>query len=108
MSGSCQDFPRRRDKVSFEIVGRVAVNGDVNVSRSRSFVTGDVDVLVERHDLPQIVCVAESVGYHAKKMIGGFMLIRPGQDVVEAVRLMFLGEEPRSTPSVAKSPNRPG
>jgi hypothetical protein len=40
-------------------------------------VTRDVDLLVRRSDLQRIAEAAEPLGYHAKKMMGGYALIRP-------------------------------
>jgi hypothetical protein len=40
---------------------------------------------------------AEAHGYAAKKMMGGFMLIRPDQKVAEAVHIMFVGEKSKTT-----------
>src|SRR5205823_4210879 len=39
----------------------------------------------------------ESVGYRAKKMMGGYMLIRPDQHSAEAVHVLFVGEKSKST-----------
>ncbi len=88
----------REANVPFEVVGGVAVNAHVlGVRRSRSFVTRDIDVLVQRQDLDKIVTAAQSAGYAGRRIVGGFMLIRPQQDPEEAVHLLFVGEKPRST-----------
>jgi len=88
----------REAKVPFEIIGGVAVNAHIlGVRRSRSFVTRDIDLLVQRPDLQNILASAESAGYTGRKMMGGFMLIRPGQEVAEAVHLIFVGERSKST-----------
>lgn len=90
----------RDAKVSFEVFGGVAVNAHVlSAHRSRSFVTRDIDLLIQRHDLSKVILAAESAGYTARKVIGGFMLIRPGQQAEEAVHLRFVGEKPRSSHS---------
>ncbi|SPF38272.1 conserved hypothetical protein [Candidatus Sulfopaludibacter sp. SbA4] len=84
--------------VQFEVVGGVAVNAHIlALHRSRSFVTRDIDLLVNRSDLQQIAEAAEPLGYHAKKMMGGYTLIRPEQDLAEAVHLIFVGEKSKST-----------
>lgn len=88
----------RNAKIPFEVVGGVAVNAHILVvHRSRSFVTRDIDILVQRHDLQNIVTSAQSAGYTGRKVIGGFMLIRPGQQPEEAVHLLFVGEKTRSS-----------
>ena len=61
--------------------------------RSRSFVTRDVDLLVDRRELPTIVAAGRAAGYEAKKIVGGYMLIRSGQTPAEAVHLIFAGEK---------------
>jgi hypothetical protein len=60
-------------------------------------VTRDFDLLVCRNDLQRIAETAESLGYHARKMMGGYTLIRPEQDHAEAVYLHFAGERSKST-----------
>jgi hypothetical protein len=88
----------REANVPFEVVGGVAVNAHVlGVKRSRSFVTRDIDLLVQRHDLEMIVAAAQPAGYAGKEITGGFMLIRHDQEPEEAVHLLFVGEKPRST-----------
>jgi hypothetical protein len=88
----------RQAGVPFEVVGGVAVNAHiVTVRRSRTFVTRDIDLLVQRDDLQKIVAAAEGAGYAGRKIIGGFMLIRPGQEPEEAVHLLFTGEKARSS-----------
>jgi len=84
--------------VLFEVVGGVAVNAHIySLHRSRSFVTRDIDLLVRRHDLPRVAEAAQPLGYIAKKMVGGYTLIRPGQDLAEAIHLLFVGEKSKST-----------
>jgi hypothetical protein len=84
--------------VPFEVVGGVAVNAHIfSLHRSRSFVTRDIDVLIHRNDLERVAKAAESLGYRAKKMMGGYTLIRPEQDLAEAVHLLFVGERSKST-----------
>jgi hypothetical protein len=84
--------------VQFEVVGGVAVNAHIVVlHRSRSFVTRDIDLLVHRTDLQRITKIAESLGASARKMMGGYTLIRPEQDLAEAVHLLFVGEKSKST-----------
>jgi hypothetical protein len=84
--------------VRFEIVGGVAVNAHIFLkNRGRSFVTRDIDVLLHRSDLERVANAAEALGYKARKMVGGFMLIRPEQDAGEAVHILFVGEKSKST-----------
>lgn len=85
-------------KVAFEVIGGMAVNAHLVSSHqgSRAFVTRDIGLLVERNDLPAIVQAAEAAGYTARKIIGGHMLIKPGQQPAEAVHLVFAGERSRS------------
>jgi hypothetical protein len=56
-------------------------------------VTRDIDLLVRRHDLPRVAEAAQPLGYIARKMVGGYTLIRPGQDLA----LLFVGEKSKST-----------
>jgi hypothetical protein len=84
--------------VTFEVIGGVAVNAHILPhDRSRSFVTRDVGLLVDRRELPTIVAAGRAAGYEAKKIIGGYMLIRSGQTAAEAVHLIFAGERSKST-----------
>lgn len=84
--------------VLFEVVGGVAVNAHILAHhRSRSFVTRDIDLLVRRSDLERISKAAETLGYRARKMMGGYMLIRPDQEAGEAIHLLFVGEKSKST-----------
>ena len=80
--------------VPFEVIGGMAVNAHLlaNQQRSRTFVTRDIDLLVQRADLPAIIRAAEAAAYTPKKMMGGFMLLRPGQQPAEAAHLVFVGE----------------
>ena len=88
----------REAGADFEIVGGVAVNAHIyRKHRSRSFVTRDIDMLVRRQDLQKIAKAAEPLGYAPKKMMGGYTLIRPGQDLAEAIHLLFVGEKSKST-----------
>jgi hypothetical protein len=88
----------RAAQVPFEVIGGVAVNAHIlAVHRSRSFVTRDVDLLIHRHDLQKIISAAETAGYAGRKIMGGFMLIRQGQQPEEAVHLWFVGEKARSS-----------
>jgi hypothetical protein len=88
----------REAGIFFEVIGGVVVNAHIVAThRSRSFVTRDIGLLVERQDLDRILKAGDSAGYAGKKIMGGFMLIRPGQDAAEAVHLMFVGEKPRSS-----------
>lgn len=89
----------REASVTFELVGGMAVNAHLLAAgeRSRTFVTADVDLLVYRSELDAIVRAAEDGGYAAKKIAGGFMLIRPEQKPAEAVHLIFAGEKSKST-----------
>src|ERR1019366_4403249 len=76
----------------------VAVNAQIFLlHRSRSFVTRDIDVLIHRSDLERAARAAEPLGYRARKMMGGYTLIRPEQDLAEAVHLIFVGEKSKST-----------
>src|SRR5438105_1047836 len=84
--------------VHFEVVGGVAVNAHIlKLHRSRSFVTRDIDLLLHRSDLDRVAKAAEPLGYRARKMMGGYMLIRPEQDAAEAIHVLFVGEKSKST-----------
>ncbi len=86
-------------KVPFELIGGLAVNAHLMAAqeRSRSFLTRDIDLLVKRSDLDQIVETAKRLRYEAKRMIGGYALIAPGQDLAESIHMLFVGEKPKST-----------
>jgi len=85
----------RDAKISFEVIGGIAVNAHVAFV-GRSIGTRDIDILIQRQDLEKVVSSAESAGYSGRKTFGGFMLIRPGQKPEDAVHLLFSGERPRS------------
>jgi hypothetical protein len=98
----------RDAKLPFEVIGGVAVNAHIlAVHRSRSFVTRAVHLLVHRHDLQNIISTAETAGYAGRKIIGGFMLIRHGQQPEEAVHLSFVGEKARSSHPLPNPDIRP-
>ena len=98
----------RDSRISFEVVGGVAVNAHIlAVHRSRAFVTRDIDLLVQRDDLDRIVAAAQEAGYSGRKILGRFLLIRPGQQPEEAVHLMFVGEKPRSSHPLPSPPLHP-
>ncbi len=99
----------REARVSFEVVGGMAVNAHLLAvrERSRTFVTRDIDLLVQRSDLPTIIAAAEAGGYQAKKIVGGYMLIRPDQQPAEAVHLFFSGERSKSIHPLPHPPIRP-
>ena len=84
--------------VRFEVVGGVAVNAHIfTKNRSRSFVTRDIALLLHRTDLECVAKAAGALGFAARKMMGGFMLVRPDQDAAEAVHILFVGEKSKST-----------
>ena len=88
----------RNAGLSFEIVDGVAINAHLFLRhRSRSFVTRDIDILLRRSDLEQAALAAEQLGYRAKKMMGGYALIRPQQELGEAIHLLFVAEKSKST-----------
>jgi hypothetical protein len=82
--------------VPFQVIGGLAVNAHLMAAsrRSRSFLTRDIDLLVRRADLEEIVRAAKTLGYEPKRMLGGYALIGPGQELPEAVQMLFVGESP--------------
>ena len=95
--------------VSFAVIGGMGVNAHLLASQNRAhtFATRDVDLLVQRDDLPAITQAAETAGYRARKMMGGFMLLRQGQQPAEAIHLVFSGEKSRSDNPLPHPPIRP-
>jgi len=89
----------RQAGVPFEVIGGLAVNAHLMAAfqQSRSFLTRYVDFLVRRSDLDQIIRFANEAGYLAKRMMGGYALLLPGQQLSEAVHLLFAGEKPKSS-----------
>ncbi len=89
----------REAGVPFEVISGLAVNAHLMAAfqRSRSFLTRDIDFLVSRSDLDRIVRSASAAGYQAKKMMDGYALLLPGQQLSEAVHLLFAGEKPKSS-----------
>ena len=65
--------------------------------RSRSFLTRDIDALLEQRDLDSLLRAAQEAGYTAKRIIGGYALLRPYQHLSETVHLLFAGEKPKSS-----------
>ncbi len=84
--------------VPYEEIGGLAGNAHLLAAshRSRSFVTRD-DLLIRRQDLEKLVAAANRLGYTAKRMIGGYALLFPGQQLAEAIHLLFVGEKPKSS-----------
>jgi hypothetical protein len=99
----------RETGAPFEVIGGLAVNAHLMSAfqRSRSFLTRDIDFLVRRSDLDQIVHSASEAGYQAKKMMGSYALLLPGQQLSEAVHLLFAGEKPKSSYPVLNPQIRP-
>jgi hypothetical protein len=85
--------------VPFELIGGLAVNAHLMAAseRSRSFLTRDIDVLVRRSDLDAIMRAAKLLDFEPKRMLGGYALIGPGQELWESVHMLFVGEKPKST-----------
>lgn len=94
--------------IAFELVGGVAVNAHIFAAhRSRSFVTRDIDILMNEDDLRQLADRAQCAGYSAKKIMGGYTLLLPNQRLEEAVLILFVGKKPRSGYPAANPPLRP-
>ena len=94
--------------VAYEVIGGVAVNAHLMTQhRSRSFVTRDVDLLIRREDLAVVVEAGRAAGYEGRKIVGGYMLIRAGQEIGEAVHLVFSGERSKSTQPLPHPPLQP-
>jgi hypothetical protein len=85
--------------VPFQVIGGLAVNAHLMAAskRSRSFLTRDIDLLVRRSDLDSIIRAAKFLGYEPKRMLGGYALIGPGQELSEAIHMFFVGEKPKSS-----------
>ena len=84
--------------VPYELVGGVGVLAHIlERDQSRSFVTRDIDMLIRREDLGRLIAVAEAAGYQTRKIVGGYMVLRPGQSPGEAVHIIFAGERSKST-----------
>ena len=86
-------------KIPFEIVGGLAVFAHILAAHKgrRSFLTKDIDVLISRSHLPALLSAASEAGYHGQRIIGGYALVLPQQELGEAVHLIFVGEKPQST-----------
>jgi hypothetical protein len=99
----------READVTFELIGGMAVNVHLLAAgeRSRTFVTRDIDLLVRRSELDEIVRAVDTGGYKARKIVGGYMLIRPDQKPAEAVHMVFSGEKSKSTQPVVHPEVRP-
>lgn len=94
--------------ILYEVIGGVAVNAHImQHHRSRSFVTRDVDLLIRREDLDIVVEAGRAAGYEGRKIMGGYMLIRAGQEVGEAIHLVFSGERSKSTQPLPHPPVQP-
>ncbi|HLK68786.1 MAG TPA: hypothetical protein VKU19_35390 [Bryobacteraceae bacterium] len=98
----------REAGVEFEVVGGMAVNAHIARShRSETFLTRDVDLLADRNDLSRITEAVKSIGYEAKKIMGGYALMRPGEGLGEGIHLLFVGEKSKSTQPLPHPPLRP-
>jgi len=94
--------------IAYEVIGGVAVNAHImEHHRSRSFVTRDVDLLIRREDLDLVIEAGGAAGYEGRKIVGGYMLIRAGQEIAEAVHLIFSGERSKSTQPLPHPPLQP-
>lgn len=98
----------REAGIVFEVVGGVAVNAHIlEAHRSRSFVTRDIDLLMQENDLNSLIHFAERAGYTGKKIMGGHALLLPDQHLEEAVHILFVDKKPRSSYPAANPPLRP-
>ncbi|HEY3739629.1 MAG TPA: hypothetical protein VGL53_07285 [Bryobacteraceae bacterium] len=92
----------------YEFIDGVAVNTHIFAGhRSRSFVTRDIDVMIGREDLATVIEASRLAGYDGRRIMGGFMLIRPGQEPGEAVHLVVSGERSKSTQPLPHPPVQP-
>ncbi len=88
----------KETRIPYEVIGGVAVNAHIFARhRSRTFVTRDINLMIRREDLTGVVDAGRAAGYEGRRIIGGYMLIRPGQEPAEAVHLVFSGERSKST-----------
>lgn len=93
--------------IAFGLVSGVAVNAHVlSVRRSRSFLTRDIDLLIHESDLSLLAHSAGKAGYIGRRIMGGYALVLPGQDLEEAVHILFVGKTPiqLSSPEPSASP----
>jgi hypothetical protein len=85
-------------KIAYEGVDGIAVNAHLLPRhRSRSFVWPNIDLMIRREDLEGVVEAGRAAGYEGRRIIGGYLLIRPGQHPAEAIHLIFAGERSKST-----------
>ena len=95
--------------IPFEIVGGTAVLAHILAAEKgrRSFLTKDIDLLMHRNNLVALLAAAEKAGYEGKRIIGGYALVLPEQDLGEAVHIIFVGEKPNSAYPVVNPPLEP-
>lgn len=95
-------------EISFEVIGGVAVNTHImEHQRSRSFVSRDVELMIRLEDLDIVVAAGREAGYEGGKIMGGYVLIRAGQEIGKAVHLFFSGERSKSTQPLPHPPLQP-
>jgi hypothetical protein len=93
--------------VPYEIIGRTAVLAHVMSAQKgrREFLTKDIHVLMNKDDLEPLITAAKAAGYHAFRIMDGYALVFPPQELEEGVHIIFAGERPR--PQYYKVPSPP-
>jgi hypothetical protein len=97
--------------VPHELVGGLAVLVHVEeADPAQSMLTRDVDLMIHRSDLEQVVEIAEQHGFHFRHAAGLDMLLYGGSTSARnAVHLLFSGERVKpnqATPNPVISPER--
>lgn len=102
-------LPLEQAGVPHELVGGLAVFLHVESADStHSSLTRDIDVLIRRHDLPQIVAIAEEHGFRFRHAAGLDMLLYGDTTSARnAVHLLFTCEKVKETQLEAHPTIRP-
>lgn len=88
-------LPLEEADVKHEVVGGLAVFLHVeNADSTHSSLTRDIDLMIGREDLPQVIAIAERHGFRFRHSAGlDMLLFGEGTSARNAIHLLFAGEK---------------
>jgi len=102
-------LPLEQAGVPHELVGGLAVFLHVeNADSTHSSLTRDIDIMIQREDLPRVVAVAEGHGFRYRHSAGiDMLLFGETNSARNAVHLLYAGEKVKATQLESHSGIRP-